>query len=201
MLKSIRKTGFSMLDGVTAMLAILCAFELYSALTPHNYIAGPLPRIFANGAGTATGDTTFPSQVTLAAWTDVVVGRPLFDPSRRPPAAPAQASVEPVEIPRLSGIMITPTEKIAVFSPSMGAPVIVGVNSQFGPFVVQAITADSVTVKGPEGVMVLRSDFSYQGKSGKATPVNTMLLGGIDLSLVKVPLPNAATWPGPPSLQ
>jgi hypothetical protein len=124
----------------------------------------------------------------------MMLSRPLFDPTRRPPAAPAPVPTAPMEIPRLSGIMISPTEKIAVFSPATGPPIVVNQNSRFGPFTVLAISGDSVTIASPSGVSVLRWDFSAREKPETAAKP-ALPVDGVSLNLIKVTLPNVLRWP------
>jgi general secretion pathway protein N len=191
-LKPARSAVFSALNGLAAMLTVLLIVEIYSGLRP----AGELPglRLPAQPAGAQAGPRI--SSPALSGWRASVLARPLFDPSRRPPAAVSQAPAIPVEIPRLSGIMITSTEKMAVFSPAAGSPIIVAVKSQLGPFTVLAITGDSVTLNGPDGVVVLRSKFSPVGQI-KLPQSPDRLPGGIVIDLTKVP-PSYASWAGPP---
>lgn len=185
-----KKAVFSPLNGLIAVLAGLFVLELYFALRPFDYPPPAVPAIVQ------PSDFGGPPQSVVSAWGAVVLARPLFNPSRRPPAA---GLAREVEIPRLSGIMITPSEKIAVFSPAAGSPIIVVKNSRMGAFTVMSITSDSVTVKGPEGVIVLRSDFSHREQFEKSTPGDVILPGGIDLNDINVPLPSASNWIGPPA--
>jgi hypothetical protein len=185
------------LDGIAVALAGLLCLELYFATEP--------PDVRAQRSAWIAAQTQYPQarnaaapQPTVSALRNMLLSRPLFDPTRRPPAAPTQAPAAPVEFPRLSGIMITPTEKIAVFSPAMGAPIIVNQNSRFGPFTVLAISGESVTIKSPGGVIVLRWNLSDRGTPAIATPKSTLLAEGIDLSLIRLALPNARSWPGLP---
>jgi hypothetical protein len=129
------------------------------------------------------------AQPTVSTRRNIILSRPLFAQTRRPPHV--QILTAPADMPRLSGIMVTPTERIAVFSPATGAPIIVNQNGRFGPFTVLAIAVDSVTMKGPGGVIVLRSDPSYLGEPEIAAGTSRVLAGGIYLNLIKVKLPNA----------
>jgi hypothetical protein len=175
----------------TAVLTGSAALELYFALAPPDRAPA------APTGSPQIGALAEPPAAAISAWRAQALSRPLFNPSRRPDPA-SQTPVISMAVPRLSGIMITPTERMAVLSPGRGGPVIVAANSQFGPFTVLSITADRVTVKGPDGVIVLRSDFSYHRQSAQSTPATTVLPGAIDLNLIRVPLPSAATWIGPP---
>ncbi len=197
MLRLKHKPGLKALDGIAVALAGLLLLELYFAIEP--------PAVQVDRSAVIASQTpnlpprSIPApQPTLSSLRDMMLSRPLFDPTRRPSPAPTEASTAPVEIPRLSGIMVTPAERIAVLSPATGAPIIVNQHSRFGPFTVLAIASDRVTIKGPSGVIVLRSDFSARGESGISTANATLLADGISLSLIKIALPNKISWPGPP---
>ncbi len=197
MLRLKKKPGLLALDGIAVALAGLLFLELYFAAEPPAVPAQRSAWIASQTQQLQARHFSAP-QPTLSTLRNMLLSRPLFDPSRRPPAAPTQEPTAPVEIPRLSGIMITPTEKIAVFSPAMGAPIIVSQNSRFGPFTVLAISRESVTIKSPSGVIVVRWDFGDRGKPGIAAAKSTLVAGGIYLSLIKLALPTARSWQGKP---
>ena len=189
-----KKPGLRALDGIAVALAGLLSLELYFAMAPPDVGAQHAARIASQTQNLQARNLSAPPPA-VSTLRDMMLGRPLFDPTRRPPIPP-QEPTAPDEIPRLSGIMVTPTEKIAVFAPAMGAPIIVNEHSRFGPFTVLAISGDSVTIKGPHGVIVLGSNFSNRG-TGVSTARTTLLVDGIYLSLIKVALPSAITWQGP----
>jgi general secretion pathway protein N len=184
------------LDGIAVALAGLLFLELHFATEPPDARA-QRSALIAPQTQLLDGTDFSAPEPTVSIWRNMMLSRPLFDPNRRPPAPP-QDPAATVEIPRLSGIMITPTERIAVFSPAMGAPIIVNQNSRFGPFTVLAISGDSVAIKGPSGVIVLRSDFGAGEGPGSSTAKSTLVAAGISLNLVRIALPNATSWPAPP---
>lgn len=92
-------------------------------------------------------------------WLSTALARPLFTPDRRPPAAavPIAASAD---IPRLSGILVTPFGRSAIFAPpNSSKPMVVTEGTVLGPYTVKAITPDEVTVVGPSGARSLRPAF------------------------------------------
>ncbi len=190
MLRLKRKPGWMALDGIAAALAGLLLLELHLAIAPpavnarRAFIASQTPHVQSRD---------LPPQAALSAWREMMLSRPIFDPTRRPPAAVATA---PLQIPRLSGIMVTPTEKIAVFSPTSGAPIVIDQHGRFGPFTVLAISDDSVTIQSPGGIIVLRSNFSNSGPEISTTR-STLLAAGMNLSLIKIALPTKLSWPAP----
>jgi hypothetical protein len=196
-----KKSGLLALDGIAVALAGLLCLELHFAMEPP--VVGDVGDQRSAGVASQaqvlqTRNVSAPPS-SLSTLRDMMLSRPLFDPTRRPPAAPAQVPAAPMEIPRLSGIMVTPTEKIAVFSPATGAPIVVNQNSRFGPFTVLAISGDSVTIKTPSGVSVLGWEFGAREKP-ETTPRSTLLADGISLSLIKIALPNVLKWPVPPTM-
>jgi hypothetical protein len=187
----LNRNVFSPSIGLAAVLAVLAAVEIHAALRP---LGAPLQAAAALPLDLTTADSGNPPAAVLAGRRAALLARPLFNPSRRPPVI---ASVQWV-VPRLSGIMVTPTERIAVFSPVHGNPIIVAKNSRFGAFTVLFIGADSVMLQGPQGILVLRSGFGAAAGSARITLDKGMLPGGIDLDLIRVPPPSPATWNGPP---
>src|SRR5579871_4009493 len=130
---------FSVLNCLSFALACLFATELLVAFRPSDDPKLPVAQLQAQAK-----DTKTPAQ--LAAWRAAVLARPIFSPSRRQPAL---RLIRQAELPRLSGIMIMPAGRIAVFSPAGGSPIIVAENKRLGAFTVLAIAPNSVTLKGP----------------------------------------------------
>lgn len=92
-----------------------------------------------------------------ATWFQEIVARPLFSPDRRPTATDAH-SVR--GLPRLTGIIVNGTRRIAIFAAaSGGAGTVVEAGSRVGAYEVKDVTDAGVTVVGPEGVTVIRPIF------------------------------------------
>lgn len=171
------------------------------------------PRGVAAATAQQGGATVTAPPDHTASWVSTALGRPLFTPSRRPPAIVRLAKGRQNGLPRLSGIMITPTTRLAIFAPATGKPIVTNEGSRIGAFTVRAITADEVTVIGPHGVDVLHTVFSGKGDGSAAAPASAppalamfgipivaKTAGGIVLHEGKTVLPNPATWSGPPPL-
>jgi hypothetical protein len=87
----------------------------------------------------------------------IILARPLFSPDRRPAASGARSVSG---LPRLAGIVVTGSRKVAIFAaPSGGKPVVADEGGRLGAYDVRAINEDGVTVVGPEGALVLRPIF------------------------------------------
>ncbi len=124
-----------------------------------------------------------PSPATVAAdrqrWAEIVLARPLFNPSRRPiveEAKPVEASAAPAaaaaaDLPRVSGIILLPGRSRAIFAGAGdGKPVTVTEGDRFGPYVVEAIEPGQVRLSGPDGTRLLRPSFDPNVSAQAAVP-------------------------------
>ena len=94
-----------------------------------------------------------------AAWALAALARPLFTPDRRPPG-PDAAPVTPVNTPpRLAGTLVSHEGRKAIFAAG-DKPVVVAEGSRIDTWTVQAISAGSVTLDGPDGPRVLHMGFA-----------------------------------------
>ncbi|WP_284948111.1 hypothetical protein [Acidisoma cladoniae] len=92
-------------------------------------------------------------------WVGTSLARPLFEPDRRPPAVAVGAVSH--QMPRLAGIIVTPTARSAIFvDGASGRPIIVMQGSRLSDFVVRSIDAETVTIVTADGVRVLHPRFA-----------------------------------------
>lgn len=99
-------------------------------------------------------------------WVAKILARPLFSTSRRPPA-PGTTIATTSAPARLSGILVSARDRLAIFAASgEGKPIVAHVGSQVGEDVVQSIEPERVTMRGPDGDKVLRP--SYESKAADA---------------------------------
>jgi hypothetical protein len=117
---------------------------------PELAAARPVPAV-PGGAPVAAAEPLSQRDVRLAA----ILARPLFSPDRRP-AASAARSVS--GLPRLTGIVVTGSHKVAIFA-APGKAVVAEEGVRLGAYEVMAIGDAGVTVAGPEGTTVLRPIF------------------------------------------
>jgi hypothetical protein len=76
----------------------------------------------------------------------------------------------PAGLPRLAGVIVGPEGKTVIFAAAGGgAPILAHEGGQVGAYQVQSIGAGEVTVRGPEGVRVLRPAF-VSAASGTSAP-------------------------------
>jgi hypothetical protein len=93
-------------------------------------------------------------------WAAASLARPLFNPDRRPIAPAASGSDAAAGLPRLSGIMITPAGRRAIFAATGGGkPVVVVEGGTVGGNLVQSITIGEVVLIGPDGRHSLHPTF------------------------------------------
>lgn len=88
-------------------------------------------------------------------WPAVVLKRPLFSPGRRPTLVLLNGS-NVAKAPSLSGIVLTPNEKVAIFRTSAGKFMIAKEGDVIGFLKILSINADQVKVNGPDGIELLR---------------------------------------------
>ncbi|NOG73823.1 hypothetical protein [Roseicella sp. DB1501] len=127
-----------------------------------------------------------------ADWAATALARPLFAADRRPVAEPPAAmAAAGAELPRLSGVLISPAGRVAIFAGAEGGkPLVLQVGDRLGGFEVRAILTGEVTLASAEGERVLRPSFDAHA-SPPARP-GTPAAGG-----PRLPLP--AQRPGAPA--
>lgn len=102
-------------------------------------------------------------------WFSAIVARPLFSPDRRP-VAPDARTVR--GLPRLSGIVVSGSRRVAIFAaPSGGNPVVVEAGSRMGAYDVREITETGVMVVGPQGATTIRPIFDAAAPVSPKAPV------------------------------
>ena len=95
-----------------------------------------------------------------------ILARPLLSPSRRPPSA-ARAPTPANELPRLTGIIISPGGRSAIFAGKPRA-LVIPEGGRVGDYIVQQIVPGIVTLNGPLGLVALQPSFDA---ARAATPV------------------------------
>ncbi len=97
-----------------------------------------------------------------AAWLSEILARPLFSPDRRPVEVAARSLRG---LPRLAGIVVSGSQRIAIFAaPSGGAPLVVEAGARVGAYDVRNVADTGVTVVGPGGTTVVRPIFDPNRK-------------------------------------
>lgn len=91
-----------------------------------------------------------------------ILARPLFNSSRRPwrqAAGPAPAARPVTTLPRMTAILIDGKARSAIFEGD-GKPIVLTEGGHMGPFTIQSIEAQQVTIIGPEGKRVIHTSFA-----------------------------------------
>ncbi len=164
--------------------ALAGAITLVAQPAPDDDVARP-----AGGAvGGVSAGRQAPADAAAAQtrrWVADSLARPLFTPDRRP-LAQAQAQSDKFSgLPRLSGIMITPTGRRAIFAATgRGKSDVVAEGGRVGSYLVQSISIGEVVLIGPDGRHSLHPTFdrafpamtivppvvSYQAPARRAEP-------------------------------
>ena len=141
------RADFAWVGGAALALAAIIAAELAPApATP------PLPEIAVPAMPDSPAAQPVPAGSSIGA-VATILARPLFAPSRRPPSAPATATAASL---RLSGTIVGPSGRRAIFEPAGGGkPVVVRVGDRVGSEIVRAITPGTVLVVGADGPHLL----------------------------------------------
>ncbi|WP_176953087.1 hypothetical protein [Belnapia rosea] len=122
---------------------------------PDTESAAETPVVLAS-SGRDTGSATAES------WASVTLARPVFDPRRRPTASDSQPVA--AGLPRLTGVLIGPGERLAFFlDPVLNKPQVLREGDTIGAHMVQAIRPGEAVVTGPGGQQVLRPSFERSG--------------------------------------
>ena len=122
-------------------------------------------------APVAAAESGMPAADPTEARVAAILGRPLFDAQRRPPAPGASAAAVVAELPRLTGVLVTPIGRMAIFvGPGGGKPVVVEEGGRIASWVVEAIRPAEATLVGPEGRHALRPSFDPKGAEGFGMP-------------------------------
>jgi hypothetical protein len=123
--------------------------------------------------GQAENAAAPPGLEPIKVWTAAILAHPLFSPDRRPLAAANQPAGDTgrAELPRLSGILITPDGASAIFAGSPAErPVVAGKGTKIGPWEIVGIDAGQVRLLGPEGERTVQPRYA-NGASESLPPV------------------------------
>jgi hypothetical protein len=150
--------GLLILGAMAAGLAGIIGLELYEAaldegptpIAPISLQAEKPPDL---GLATVHSDQA-------ARYVTAILARPLFSPTRRPDETAANKAAKATDLGRLTGVLVSPAGKSAIFvGPTGGKPIVVGEGGRIGEYVVRSIEAGAVTITGSEGQRVLHPAF------------------------------------------
>jgi hypothetical protein len=156
-----------------ARLAALLVLLAATAGTAYMLVPAdaPLPAVaFRAGARRATAPKSRADIVE--GWKADILARPLIYPGRRAPSlAPALTAdnAAPAPVPRLTGVIVSPSGRHALFTAAPGArPVTVDEGERVGPYLVRSIRSNEVVVDGPGGTRSLHP--AYENAVPAAEP-------------------------------
>ena len=135
---------------LASCLAGIVALELTGGMPDSGAVT--LPRTSTPTPASARPAISGPERV--ASWADTVLARPLFSPTRRPPpvaAGPAAAPEAAAVLPRMTGVLVTPTLRRAIFAGPDGTSLVVPEGGRLGAFTVVSVRPGQAVVSGPDG--------------------------------------------------
>jgi hypothetical protein len=146
------------------------------------------PRVDLASPGPPAAPAASPSSAPVVGrereWVATVLARPLFSPDRRPSSVAAPvAAAGPTGLPRLTGTLIGPSERSAIFAAAGHNPVVVHEGAEIDGYTVTSIEAGQVRLRGPEGAPVLHPTF----QSGRDTTTGVSAPGRPLLGQAAVP--------------
>ncbi|WP_419758750.1 hypothetical protein [Acidisoma sp.] len=107
----------------------------------------------------------------VQSWVEAILARPLFVPSRRPPAAAAGPGDSGPGFPRLTGIIIMPQQREAIFAaPGKSQPIVVSAGSRLNGVLIKSIDAGAIVVVDAAGARIIRPSFAAGTASGSLVP-------------------------------
>ena len=149
------RIAFLWLGGTAVALAAIIAGEL-AGNSPLPPAVGVVAR--ASAIDRASGE---PAPGAQRRWIATILERPLFDPSRRAPGGADGAA----GALRLSGTIVGPAGREAIFEPAGGGkPVVVAEGQPVGGAIVRSIVPGAVLVVGAGGPRLLAP--SYEAEAG-----------------------------------
>ena len=170
-------TRWLLLTGTVAILTATAAWEILRPDTAPDSIAPRPPAPVAEPTKPAAPTTR--SNEMLSTIAAAVLARPLFSPDRRaaPDAGGAKATTVTDELPRLSGVIVGPSGRGAIFADSSGHAKVAREGGSIGKFTVRAIAPGQVTLTSPEGDRVVRPSFTSSSTANTGAPPPPMATG------------------------
>jgi hypothetical protein len=136
------------------------------------------------------------------AWVATSLARPLFSRDRKPTPVAAKAGGPALtSLPRLTGVVVGPFGRLAIFAGSgdKEKPIAVSEGKTLGPYTVQAIQPGRVTVNGPDGerVVSLSADAATRQALAAEIPQPQQVQPGQQQGLPPGTLPGVPGVPNP----
>ncbi|MBV9784117.1 MAG: hypothetical protein JO264_09890 [Acidisphaera sp.] len=186
------------LVALIALLSFAIAAELREMAELKQALQERPPASAASPTAPAGSPTASPADVDHSAeLASTLQQRPLFSPDRRPPAGPEVRGATAQPLPRLTGIMVTATERRVIFAGD-DKPLVLQEGDRLGAFSVTSIAVGKVTVLGPGGAQVLQPSFS--STPAAAAPATVPAAPSI-LETLQQGHPPTVALPPPPTVE
>ncbi len=150
---------------VGVLLGVVAALEF------HPLEIKPQHAIVSAADGATNGIIALDVQQSLSppangkTWASTALARPLFSPSRSFTQATARISAVTPTLPRLTGIILTSSEKLGIFSRTDGSLVLVREGSNLGQLKVLSIGENTVMLTGKCGVQSLHVAYDHNAEA------------------------------------
>ncbi len=156
---------------VAGALAVVIASEIVDRPRGHITPAGSYDAMAKHAAPRAHADN-------VQAWVGPILARPLLSPDRRPAAGMDDtAAAGGSGLPRLTGILVGPFGRSAIFASNASKPIVLGEGGRIDAYTVQSIDAAEVQLDGPSGVQRLRPAFDTTDQEASAPTRVTRRIG------------------------
>jgi hypothetical protein len=156
---------------VASVLSVVIASEIVDMRRGHLTLAGQHDAMAKHAALRAHADN-------VQAWVGPILARPLFSPDRRPAAGMDDAAAAGVPgLPRLTGILVGPFGRSAIFASNASKPIVLGEGGRIDAYTVQSIDAAEVQLDGPSGVQRLQPAFDTTDQQVSAPTGATRRIG------------------------
>jgi hypothetical protein len=144
--------GILLIAAGCAFFGVVFLFELSADLTHPVPVAAVSPKV--DNAPTVPTD----AEVDRTQLVPVILGRPLFNPTRHPPPTTGTEVSSNFELSgaRLTGIVIAPGERLAIFDIKGAKPVVLNEGEIVSGWRVDSIAPSEVSLVGPAGVKTLQ---------------------------------------------
>ena len=151
---------------VLACLAIALGVVIANEVRPgklRGHVLIPADIVRLGPVAPHAGDTR-----QVQTWVDSILARPLFAPSRRPPAIAAGPGTSGPGFPRLTGIIIMPQQREAIFAvPGKTQQVVVTAGGRLNGVLIKSIEAGWIVIVDAAGARVVRPSFSTGAASSR----------------------------------
>jgi hypothetical protein len=148
------------LGATGAVLTLVVLAEAVGGEATLSRIAAPARPQAREAAHSGAEADSGPATAMIEDWVRTAQARPLMTSARRPAASGMDSVALNGGLPRLAGTILTSTGATAIFARDDGQRALVlHAGASVGPYRIVSITADTVTIDGPDGMQTLHPRF------------------------------------------